>query len=101
MLFLRRPRASSDPLVNAFLRFSKTAEKRGVVRESWESPMAFVRRVSLHHKLPSAEVDEVIAGLEEQLYAAGEASAAAPGRRSSLLRALRRLRLRTSLRASM
>ena len=101
VLFLRRPRASSDPLVNAFLRFSKTAEKRGVVRESWESPMAFVRRVSLHHKLPSAEVDEVIAGLEEQLYAAGEASAAAPGRRSSLLRALRRLRLRTSLRASM
>jgi len=101
VLFLRRPNASRDPLVNAFLKFSKTAANRGIVREPWESPMAFVRRVSAHHNLPDDEVDAAVAGLEEELYAGPPVDAAAVGRRNSLLRVLRRLRLRTSLRASM
>lgn len=104
VLFLRRPKRASDPLVNAFLRFSATAEARGVVREPWESPMAFVRRVSVHHKLPDEEIDAAVAGLEEQLYAGPPErtrSAESRNKRSALLRTLRRLRLRTSLRASM
>ena len=105
VLFLRRPTRRRDPLVNAFLRFSAAAEARGQVREAWESPMAFVRRVSIHQALPQDEVDAAITGLEEQLYARHSAAAGGEGRghdsaaaRKSLLRTLRRLRWRTSLR---
>ncbi len=101
VLFLRRPARPRDPLVNAFFRFAGAAEARGLVREPWESPMAFVRRVSVHHQLPQNDVDAAIAGLEQQLYAGQPKSTADNGAkaRKALLRTLRRLRWRTTLRA--
>jgi len=95
VLFLRRPARPKNPVLGAFARFCQSAEGRGLVREPWESPMAFVRRVASHNTLPQADVDAAIEGLEAQLYQvpAGEEGSA----RGTLVRTLRRLRLRTLL----
>ena len=100
VLFLRRPARRSDPLVNSFLAFSKAAAGKGLNREPWESPMAFVRRVASHGSLPAEEVEAAIAGLDAQLYKvpAGSGSAASTGQQTKpLMRILRRLRFRTLL----
>lgn len=95
VLFLRRPAKRANPLVNSFLAFSKAASARGLVREPWESPMAFVRRVATHNRLPPADVDAAIKGLDEQLYQIPAGTRAGGGK--SLMRLLRRLRFRTLL----
>ena len=100
VLFLRRPPRKANPVVNSFLGFSKTAAAKGLVREPWESPMAFVRRVAAHNTLPASEVAAAIAGLEEQLYrvpAGSTAEQSAEGSSRSLRQILRRLRFRTLL----
>ena len=95
VLFVRRPARRENPLVNSFLSFTKAAEAKGLVREPWESPMAFVRRVATHSALPEDDVEAAINGLEAELYrrpAGSDKRSAKP-----LLRVLRRLRFRTLL----
>ena len=100
VLFLRRPARRADPLVNSFLSFSKAAAAKGLVREPWESPMAFVRRVASHNSLPAADVAAAIDGLESQLYKVPAGAAAVSSRRRQskpVVRLLRRLKFRTLL----
>ena len=100
VLFLRRPARRADPLVNSFLAFSKAAAGKGLNREPWESPMAFVRRVGSHGSLPPDDVEAAIAGLDSHLYkvpagSTAEGSKGPPAK--PLMRILRRLRFRTLL----
>ena len=94
-LFLRRPRAPKDLLTRSFLQFCKVAARRGVIREPWESPMAFIKRASTHYKLPAAQVTEVIAGMERLLYNQPAGARQSRLERRRLSRLLRALRWRT------
>jgi len=100
VLFLRRPARPANPLVNSFLAFSNAAAGKGLVREPWESPMAFVRRVASRNSLPEEDVEAAIAGLDAQLYKvpAGSVEEGSNGPHAKpLMRILRRLKFRTLL----
>lgn len=93
-LFLRRPGAPKDLLTRSFLQFCAVAARRGVIKEPWESPMAFVSRAATHYQLPAQQVAEVVAGMEHLLYNHPAGAKQSRFERRRLSRMLRSLRWR-------
>ena len=96
-LFLRRPGAPKDLLTRSFLQFCAVVARRGVIREPWESPMAFVSRAANHCQLPKQQVAEVVAGMERLLYNHPAGKTQSRRERRQLSRRLRSLRWRALL----
>ncbi|MEZ5550442.1 MAG: DUF3488 and transglutaminase-like domain-containing protein [Pseudomonadales bacterium] len=95
-LFWRRRSVRRNPVEQFFLNFSKRLTGQGQVRQPWESPPAFVRRVADAAGLEDPQVATLIADLEQLLY--NPTTASGPAELGVLRRALRRLQFRLALR---
>lgn len=94
LLFWRQRPRQRDRLVRAFQALATAGAAAGVERRTEEPPGAYIARLAAQRALSGAGVDSLVAALTARMYNPGSAVAESD---ASLIRALRKLRLRIVL----